>query len=137
MNATVIQAVRFGIVGIVSNAIGFCLYLLLTAAGLGPKLAMSLLFALGTLQTFVFNRKWSFQYRQQDRTVFFRYLTTYGLGYLVNLGALIVLVDHARLPHAAVQGVMILAVAAMSFLLQKFWVFPSRTTTTNLPESVP
>lgn len=123
MKTTIMQALRFGIVGLASNGVGYCLYLLMTWAGMGPKLAMSLLFCIGTLQTFVFNKRWSFKYRGQDQMVMLRYLCAYGIGYLVNLAALLVLVDHLHYRHATVQGMMILVVAALMFLLQKFWVF--------------
>lgn len=131
MKTTIFQAVRFAVVGLASNGVGYCLYLFLTWSGMGPKLAMSLLFCLGTLQTFVFNKRWSFKYRGRDRMVMLRYLCAYGIGYLVNLAALLVLVDHLHYRHATVQGVMILGVAALMFLLQKFWVFaPVRSSIT-------
>ena len=114
---------RFAIVGIASNALGFCWYLLLTWLGMGPKMAMSLLYLIGTLQTFVFNKRWSFQYRGTDRMVLVRYMAAYGFGYLLNLVMLIGLVDYLKLPHAIVQAAMICAVAGLMFLLQKFWVF--------------
>ena len=125
MKNTLTQAVRFALVGLASNALGFCWYLLLTWLGMGPKAAMSVLFLLGTLQTFLFNKRWSFQYGGNDKLVLLRYLAAYGLGYMLNLAMLIVLVDHANLPHAPVQAVMIGVVAVMMFLLQKFWVFAS------------
>lgn len=125
MTSTFIQLIRFGIVGVASNALGFVWYLLLTWLGIGPKTAMSVLFLIGTLQTFVFNKRWSFQYGGTDRLVLVRYLAAYGAGYLLNLAMLIVLVDYAGYPHVAVQAVMIIMVAAMMFLLQKFWVFAS------------
>jgi putative flippase GtrA len=114
---------RFAIVGLASNAVGFCLYLVMTWSGVGHKLAMSILFCVGTVQTFVFNKRWSFQYRHHDRTVILRYFAAYCVGYVINLAALLVLVDYARFPHAPVQGAMILFVAALMFMLQKFWVF--------------
>jgi putative flippase GtrA len=135
MKKTIIQAARFAVVGLASNGIGFCLYLLLTWGGLGPKFAMSVLFCIGTLQTFVFNKRWSFEYRGQDRLVMFRYLAAYSIGYLVNLAALVVLVDYCHFAHAPVQGAMILAVAALMFLLQKFWVFAAPAN--PLPPSEP
>jgi putative flippase GtrA len=54
---------------------------------------------------------------------FVRYCSAYGLGYVINLLVLIVLVDRMGYPHEIVQGVMILSLAVMLFLLQKFWVF--------------
>jgi putative flippase GtrA len=133
MKKTLRQAIRFAVVGLASNGVGFCLYLFLTWAGMGPKLAMSVLFCIGTLQTFVFNKQWSFQYRGKDRMVMLRYLAAYGMGYLVNLTALVGLVDYLHFRHAAVQGLMILVVAALMFLLQKFWVFAPNIVEQNKP----
>jgi putative flippase GtrA len=127
MKTTLTQAVRFAVVGLASNALGFCWYLLLTWLGMGPKAAMSLLFLIGTSQTFIFNKHWSFQYGGTDRLVLVRYFVAYGLGYVLNLAMLIVLVDYANYPHAPVQAAMIVVVAAVMFLLQKFWVFASHT----------
>lgn len=123
MKKTLIQAVRFAVVGLVSNGIGFGLYLLLTWAGVGHKVAMSILFGVGTAQTFFFNKRWSFEYADHDRSVILRYFASYCIGYLINLVALLLLVDHFGFSHMIVQGAMILTVAVLMFLLQKFWVF--------------
>lgn len=123
MSATLGQLVRFGVVGLASNALGLCWYALLTWLGVGPKVAMSLLFLIGTLQTFVFNKRWSFRYSGTDGYVLARYLSAYVLGYLLNLVMLVLLVDYAGYPHLPVQAVMILVVAMLMFVLQKFWVF--------------
>lgn len=125
MKRTLAQFTRYAIVGLASNLIGYVLYLVLTRLGLGPKLAMSLLYGMGVLQTFLFNKRWTFEHRGAHRVVFFRYCAAYGFGYLINLAVLLVLVDRHGYPHEAVQGVMILSLAVMLFLLQKYWVFHS------------
>lgn len=127
MKTTLLQASRFAVVGIISNAVGFVWYLLLTWFGMGPKMAMSLLYLIGTLQTFLFNKRWSFRYGGQDRAVLARYFACYGMGYALNLVALWLLVDLAGMPHVPVQAAMVLAVAFMMFAVQKFWVFRSRS----------
>ena len=124
MKHALFQLVRYAIVGLASNAIGYGLYILLTAVGLGPKLAMSLLYGIGVLQTFLFNKRWTFGHQGAHGPVFVRYCIVYSLGYVVNLLTLIVLVDQAGLPHQWVQGVMILVVAVMLFTAQRYWVFP-------------
>lgn len=126
MKDTFFQALRFGIVGVLSNSVGYCLYLLLTWIGMDYKLAMTLLFIVGVAQTFIINKKWSFKYSHQDKSVLLRYSASYGFGYMLNLGALILLVDHAGMPHSVIQAIMILIVALLMFLLQKFWVFAPR-----------
>lgn len=121
--STVTQLFRYGLVGISSNGVLYLAYLALTTSGLGVKLAMSILYALGVAQTFFFNKRWSFSHKGEHGPAFFRYCASYGIGYAVNLTALLLLVDTLGFPHQIVQGVMILAIAAMLFLLQKFWVF--------------
>ena len=118
-----IQLSRYVIVGLASNAIGYLFYLLLTYWGMGPKLAMTLLYALGIAQTFFFNRKWSFEHEGRASSALFRYIASYALGYFINLMVLILLVDKWGWPHQWVQGVMIFMLAAMLFLLQRCWVF--------------
>lgn len=120
------QITRYAMVGLVSNAIVYVLYLLVTWLGTGHKTAMTCLYVIGVLQTFVFNRSWSFRYDGASMPALVRYAIAYALGYVVNLLALLVLVDHVGLPHQLVQGVMILVVAAMLFIAQRYWVFPSQ-----------
>lgn len=117
------QLLRYGLVGLASNALCYLVYLGLTHAGLSPKISMSLLYALGVLQTFLFNKRWTFEHDGAGRAVFYRYCAAYGLGYLFNLAMLYLLVDRLAYPHQVVQGLMILVLAAMLFLAQKFWVF--------------
>ena len=118
------QFFRYAIVGFASNLIGYLLYIVLTSVGLGPKLAMSVLYAVGVLQTFVFNKNWSFGFNGAATPALVRYATIYALGYVINLLALMLLVDQAGLRHQLVQGVMILVVAVMLFIAQRYWVFP-------------
>lgn len=118
------QLIRYAMVGLASNVISYLLYLLVTRFGIGPKTAMSLLYGIGVLQTFVFNKKWSFRFDGKVAPALIRYATVYALGYAINLLALMLLVDQAGLRHQLVQGVMILVVAVMLFIAQRYWVFP-------------
>ena len=60
MRRTLGQLLRYGLVGIASNALAYVSYLALTGAGMGHLSAMTLVYALATLLTFLFNRRWSF-----------------------------------------------------------------------------
>ncbi len=123
------QFAKYAVVGVVSNSVLYLLYLLLTWAGMGHKTAMTLLYAVGVLLTFLFNRKWSFRHDGAASPAMLRYFAVYGFGYALNFFVLLVLVDHLRLPHEIVQGVMIFALAVMLFLLQRYWVFRPETRT--------
>lgn len=125
MRTTFKQLIRYGVVGVASNLIGYFLYLWITVAGLEPKFAMTTLYAVGVVQTFAFNKGWSFGYEGAHRAAFLRYCSVYVLGYLINLLALFVCVDLLDWAHQLVQAIMICVVAVLLFLLQKFWVFGS------------
>lgn len=117
------QFLRFTIVGVVSNVVLFLMYLALTMLGVGHKVAMSTLYLVGIMQTFAFNKRWSFKYEGVAPTALFRYWIVCASGYLLNLSVLMILVDQLGFPHQLVQGIMILVVAILTFLAHKFWVF--------------
>ena len=121
------QFFRYALIGLVSNIALYFAYLLMTSMGIGHKTAMTSVYAVGVLQTYVFNRRWTFLYRGDISGSMLRYVATYAFGYLFNLVALLLLVDVLRMPHRVVQGVLILSVATMLFLLQKYWVFRQTT----------
>ena len=117
------QFLRYGVVGLGSNLLLYLAYLILTYLGMGHKTAMSLLYIVGVMQTFIFNRTWSFGHQGRLHGPFARYVTSYAFGYLLNLTVLWLAVDHLGWAHQIVQGVMIPSLAIMLFLLQKYWVF--------------
>ena len=118
-----VQFFRYALVGIMSNAIGYGLYLAITSAGIGHKSTMTGLYVLGVLQTFIFNRSWSFGHDGHLSSAFIRYVIVYGIGYLLNLVALFWLVDVIGYPHQLVQAAMIITVAVFLFVAQRHWVF--------------
>jgi putative flippase GtrA len=124
-----IQGTRYVIVGLASNLVLYLIYLLITAFGLEYKIAMTMLYVIGTLQTFAFNAHWTFKHRGNNKVSLVKYFVAYGACYLVNISALVVFVDRIGLPHQVVQGAMILIITVIMFLLQKFWVFKSPITT--------
>ena len=120
------QLVSFGAVGIASNAALYALYLVVTAFGVGPKTAMTAVFLIGVLSTYALNRRWTFRHHGAVSASATRYAGAYLLAYVANAAALALLVDVAGLPHEAVMLGLIVATAALSFVLQKFWIFPGK-----------
>jgi putative flippase GtrA len=117
------EFVRYALVGLASNGVVFVMYLVATSLGVGHKLAATLAYGLGVAQTFVLNRSWSFADRGLVGPALLRYVSIYFAGYVINMIALVSLVDYAGFPHVWVQGGMIVVVAIMLFALQKWWVF--------------
>jgi putative flippase GtrA len=118
------QFYRYLIIGLTSNFIIYLTYFFITHIGMGPKLAMTLLYGVGVIQTFAFNIKWSFSYEGSTVPAFVRYVAIYSIGYVINFFALMLLVDQAKLPHQLVQGAMLFIIAIIIFIAQRCWVFP-------------
>lgn len=117
------ELVRFAIVGFVSNLTLYILYLVLTYYGVTPKIAMSLLYVIGMVQTFVFNRKWTFKHTDNLTLAILKYLALYVSGYFLNLVVLFLFVDVFGYSHKIVQGITIISLAIYFFIIQKFFVF--------------
>lgn len=116
---------RYGIVGLSANVAMYLGYLSATHLGLPPAVAMTILYACGTLSTFYFNRVWTF-HANLDRYMLVRYTSTYAIGYVLNLGLLTTLTKHLAISHECAQAVCIIVVAILLFILMRKWVFPGR-----------
>lgn len=122
-NAMHRQFIRYGITGLVANAIMFLGFALATEFGMGHKTAMSLFYVLNVIQTFAFNRRWTFRHGGGFTGSFLRYAVAYLIGYVANFAGLVLFVDTLGLPHLTVQAALIVVIAVLLFLLQKYWVF--------------
>lgn len=118
------QLARFVIVGVASNTVLYLLYLVATSAGIGHKTAMTVLFSLGIVQTFFFNKNWSFRHSGSNGSTFIRYIGAYCAAYGINFAAMVIFVDRYHISDRLVQAVMIVVVAAFMFVAQRLWVFP-------------
>ncbi len=126
------QALRFVIVGVASNAIAYLLYLGLCELGLTPRLAMTITYVLGVIVTFVGNRRWTFGHTGHISTAAKRHLALYGLGYAANWLVLTIGVYRLGIAHQLVQGCMIVFLASVFFMAQKYWIFaPSKAPLTE------
>ena len=117
------QIVKFFIVGVTSNGIGYILYLIATMfLGLGHKIAMTGLYASGMALSFYINRKWTFRSDGTIRRSAGRFLIVYALGYIINLFLLFVFVDLGEFPHQLIQAFAIVFMAAYFFVVNKWYV---------------
>jgi len=117
------QITRFGFVGVLSNLILYLAFLGITGIGIDAKLAMTTLYAMGVLQTFFLNKRWTFSHTGSPTRSFWRYSLLHLGCYLLNLTLLYRLVDNAHLSAAYVQAGAVVLNAGVLFLGQKYWVF--------------
>ena len=120
------QLIRYGLVGVVSNAAIYFIYLLVTSFGVEPKIAMTLVYIIGASIGFIGNRKWTFAHRGDSSSAALRYVLSHLLGYLLNLLILFIFVDHLGYARQWVQVVAIIIVAGFLFVVFKYFVFDEK-----------
>ncbi len=120
---TATQFIRYGMVGLASNVVGYLVYLLVNYMGAPPKIAMTLLYVVGVTAGFFGNRYLVFLDKDGLQGTGIRFICAHACGYLLNLSILIVFVDKLGYPHQIVQGVAIFVVAAFLFVAFKLFVF--------------
>lgn len=121
------QLIRFGIVGVISNMVGYVIYLLITYAGVEPKLTVSVLYPIGALLNFVGNKKWTFGSSGSSLKTGFRHVLVFALGYVLNIVMLLVFVDQMGFAHQLVQLAAVFVVALYIFVAMKFFVFADKS----------
>ncbi|MHA6288865.1 GtrA family protein [Maricaulis sp. CAU 1757] len=118
--------VRYLIVGGSVNLALFVFYLLVVRLGFIPEIATTLAFALGVVITYVLNKGWSFKSSDSHRYAAPRYVFSYLVGYVVQIGVLAVSYRVLPLPHEVAQLVAMVFAAGTIFVMLNFWVFRSR-----------
>jgi putative flippase GtrA len=121
------QIVRYAIIGLLLNAALYGAYLWLTHELMGSREAMTLTYGSGVLVGFVLNRKITFRHDGGNAGALLRYFASYLIGYAINFAALWLLVGHLGIRHQIVQGGMTVTLPIMLFTLQRYWVFPARS----------
>lgn len=122
-NKFVAQAIRFGVVGVKNNIIYYFLYVVLSLVGIGHSLAVVVVYAFGLAYSFLFNKNFVFKDRGNSTFKFAKYGLVYLLGLSVNLTALRVLTVDFGVNHFVAQGLLILLVSAIVFILLRTLVF--------------
>ena len=114
----------FLLVGSANTLIGYAIF------GVGYKilelnynLALAIAYALGILIGYVNHRRVTFKSTAGHQQAFTRFVLTYVLVYLLNAGMLTALTEWVGLDPLIGQGVALVIVTLISFVIQRVWVF--------------
>lgn len=121
------KIIRYSIVGVLSNLLGYLVYLLITFFWLEPKVAISFFYPIGATIAYFNHSKYSFSYRGKHSISILKYALVYFMGYVVNFMMLYFFSDYLKFPHQAVQMLAIFVVGGLLFVVLNYAVFPSST----------
>jgi putative flippase GtrA len=129
--AAIVQFVKFGIVGVSNTLLAFAVYtLLLKVFGVWYVAASGIGFAVGAVNGFLLNRRWTFREHVGDALTPVRWTVVQGCGLLANLGLVYLFVDGAGLDKLLGQACATAIVTVITFTVNRAWTFrmhPSAT----------
>jgi putative flippase GtrA len=114
------QFIRFVAVGVLNTGFSYAVFAALVWAGMPASIALLLSTIMGIVFNFFTTGRLVFNNRDMRRL--WRFLAAYGVVYLINLGLLSFLRSWG-LPAVPAQGLCLLAMVPVSFVLQKLFVF--------------
>jgi putative flippase GtrA len=121
-----IQAIKFGAVGVLNTGVDLGLYFVLTRwLGLGsvPVLAKSISYSAGILNSFIWNKTWTFRSKAGTLVTLIPFVITNLIGLGINTGTLELCLKVLHLPELAGLAVATGSTLAWNFLISKFIVF--------------
>jgi len=114
---------KFGCVGALAAGVHVAVVSLLTPCGIPPLLANIPAFALAFQVTYYGHRSWTFQ-APPSRGSYGRMLLVSLASFAINEGLYTVLLNATHLDYRAALILVLVTVAALTFITSRLWVFP-------------
>ena len=119
-----VQFVKFGIVGVSNTLLTFAVYtVLLKAFGVWYLAASAIGFGVGTVNSFLLNRRWTFRGHVGDAFTPVRWAVVQCGGLAVNEGLLYLFVHDARVEKLLAQALATGVVTVSTFFANRAWTF--------------
>jgi putative flippase GtrA len=119
------QFVRYVIVGVLNNTVGYLTFLLMAYFGVEPKLAMTIVYLIFASLGFIGHKKWSFSHEGLFLKTGARYIVAHSLAYLLNLFLLYYFFNLLGYPYQLVQAGVMVVLVVFLYTMFRFFVFRS------------
>ncbi len=131
------QFVKYGLVGASNTIVNFLVFSVGVTIGINDLLALVLGYTVGSLNSYVLNRHWTFRARDVAHTTAgSRFALVTGCAIAANLGLLYVFVHHLGIPDIPAQAILTLPVLAVTFPVNRWWSFAHRGGRSEPPTTV-
>ncbi len=120
----IIQFIRFGIVGVFNTLItAIIIWVLLELLHFSDYLANIIGYIVGLVNSFVWNRKWTFENNARISKTVFKFVITFAVSYLFQLGNLYLLLNYTTLDAYVCQLLSIIIYTIINFVLNRYYTF--------------
>jgi putative flippase GtrA len=120
---TILQLVRFGLVGSTNTALTLATYAVLAGLHAPVALAGAVGWAVGAVNGYLLNRAWTFRGAARGALPAARYAVVALAGSVLNAALVSIAVSDQHLPRFAGELAVLPPVTVLSFLLCRGWVF--------------
>ena len=120
---SLIQFIKFGLVGVSNTIVGFSVYYLLYYCGVHYLISNILSWLISVFNAFYWNNKYVFQAGNNWWQTLFRTYISYGASLLVSTLLMYVLVDFIHVSPVIAPIICLLITIPLNFVLNKFWAF--------------
>jgi putative flippase GtrA len=121
---TLVQFLKFGIVGISNTLLtAVTIWLLLRVFHSSNYLANIVGYVVGLVNSFIWNRRWTFENHAQIGATIFKFIVTFAVSYLLQLGFLWLLLHQTGIDDYFCQLLSIVVYTVVNFFMNKYYTF--------------
>ena len=121
---SLIQFLKFGIVGISNTLItALTIWLLLKVLHCSYYFSNFTGYMFGLINSFIWNRKWTFESKTKVSATLFKFIATFAISYLFQLGNLYLLLHYTHIDPYLCQLLSIIVYTLLNFALNKTYTF--------------
>ena len=118
------QFFRFVTVGVFNTILGYCvIFACMYLAKMSPERSNITGYAVGLIASYVLNRRFTFNSKQNRRSEIVRFLAVFAVAYTLNFAVLVILIHRLGLHEGASQVLAGLVYVVASFVMNKHYVF--------------
>lgn len=123
------RVLRFCVVGASNATLTLVTYTVLVRAGLGAPPASAIAFAVGAVNGYLLNRRWTFSGARGGAQIMARYVAVQGLGALLSGAGVGLATTDLEVARLAAEVLVLPAVAVITYILLSRVVFAGPTST--------
>lgn len=118
------QFFRFLTVGVINTVLGYCvIFACMYLAKMSPEVSNVAGYAVGLIASYVLNRKYTFNSKQNRRNEIIRFLAVFVVAYASNYVVLILLIHRLGVHEGVSQILAGLIYVITSYVMNKHYVF--------------
>jgi putative flippase GtrA len=114
---------RFALVGVGNTLLTVAAFALLVGLAAAPPVASAAAFAVGAVNGYVLNRRWTFAGAQGGPATIARYAAVQGLGAALSAGGVALATTDLSLQHMAAEALVLPCVTLVTYTLARRVVF--------------